>query len=87
MDWNIGKFFKKISKFSSKIGVISPNNIIIVQWKLFLLVICIIELFKLPLKASFGLIFETGVELYLLHLIPLSFFIIEILMNFNTGFY
>ena len=48
---------------------------------------CLIELFNLPLKASFNLIFKSGTELYLIHLCPLFVFLLEIILNFNTGYY
>jgi hypothetical protein len=45
------------------------------------------ELYKLPIKASFGLNFESGFEFWLLHLGPMIMFLLEILINFNTGYY
>lgn len=58
-----------------------------IVWKTSLFFSCILELFKLPLKASFSLIFEEGPEFYLLHLLPVSMFLAEIALNFNTGYY
>ena len=34
----------------------------------------------------FCLLFK-GIEFYILHLVPICIFIIEILINFNTGYY
>jgi hypothetical protein len=48
---------------------------------------CVIELYKLPLKASFGLVFEEGWQFILLHLIPVCIFLMELLLNFNLGYY
>jgi hypothetical protein len=49
--------------------------------------VCVIELYKIPLKASFGLVFETGTEFYLLHLSPIIMFVCEMLLNLNVGYY
>lgn len=83
----IKKILHLIGEQTSKIGVFSPGQNVVIFWKCLLFLSCVIELFKLPLKASFNLIFEEGLEYYLLTLLPLSQFLTEIILNFNTGYY
>ncbi len=56
-----------------------------------MLISSIIELCKIPIKASFQEIYFTDssqpVKMTLLFLIPLILAILEIILNFNTGFY
>ena len=70
-----------------QIKVISPDWIQIIVWKQLLFLFCFIELYKLPIIASFGLSFQDGVELWFLYITPLILFSLEVLINFNTGYY
>lgn len=73
-------FFPQISPFS-------PTSTVVVIWYVIILAILLIQLFFIPMKASFTLILSEGFSMYFLRIIPAIAFSIEILLKFNTGYY
>ena len=73
-------FFPQIKPFS-------PTSTVVVIWHVIILAILLIQLFFIPMKASFTLILSEGFSMYFLRIIPAMAFGIEILLKFNTGYY
>jgi hypothetical protein len=71
-----------------ELKVFMPQKIWIVFWKIFLFFIFLIEMFKIPLLASFNLEFDhSAVDKIFLFYMPLLTFLLEICLNFNLGYY
>ncbi len=74
---------KKLVHLFLKIKVISPENQWIVVWKLILGIANVIELITLPLLASFNILNNYYIFIYILQIL----FVCEIIINLNLGFY
>ena len=76
---------QQVKESLMKIPVFTPNNIYIIGWRIIMLVLICIQSFIIPLGLSFYLQFE-GIYGLLYIAVPIIFFI-DILINFNTGYY
>lgn len=75
-----------IIKFFNKIPVISPSSLFKYIWDFFHMMLILIYLFLIPIHISFGIPFSILISSGIADIAPISF-IIDTLINFNTGYY
>ena len=81
---NLASFLNK------RIYVFNPSDLPVILWKCLILLLIIIEIYKLPIIASFSFDFsDDNFSLYsvLYYLLPCFLFLFDILFNCNIGFY
>ncbi|EGR31744.1 hypothetical protein IMG5_102980, partial [Ichthyophthirius multifiliis] len=68
--------------FLNKLHVFQPENKLIINWKIFYIIMLIIQLIVVPFQISFGTI-----DQQVFYILPIIVFFIDIFIQINTGYY
>lgn len=70
-----------------RMRVFNPDSFGINLWKMIILITTIVQIFLMPLIMSFQIGLDRDYEQVVLFKLPLFLFIMDMILNFNTGYY
>ncbi|KAL4438107.1 hypothetical protein ABPG74_016886 [Tetrahymena malaccensis] len=73
--------------FTEQFPIIQPNQIFLVFWNIFFLIFLLIQLVIIPLLCVYDQAKDTQPFLFITEPFAIAVFVIQILLNLNTGFY